>query len=52
MDTVKDRVVTEIIHELERSDAFGTMVDDLVEKKTDPFTLCDQIMAEKLKFSD
>jgi LAO/AO transport system kinase len=51
LDTVTDRVVTEIMKELERSDTFDTMVNDLVEKKTDPFTLCDQIMAEKLKIS-
>lgn len=51
LDTLKDRVVTEIMKELERSDIFGTMVNDLVEKKTDPFTLCDKIMAEKFKIS-
>jgi LAO/AO transport system kinase len=51
LDTVKDRVVTEIMKELERSHTFDTMVNDLVEKKTDPFTLCDQIMTEKFKIS-
>jgi LAO/AO transport system kinase len=51
MDTVKDRVVTEIMKDLEHSGDFGAMVNDLVEKKTDPFTLCDQIMAKKLKAS-
>jgi LAO/AO transport system kinase len=50
-DTVKDRVVTEIMRELERSEAFDAMIEDLVEKRTDPFTLCDQIVAEKLKIA-
>jgi LAO/AO transport system kinase len=50
-DTVKDRVVTEIMEELQRSDGFDAMIQDLVEKRTDPFTLCDQILTEKLKVS-
>jgi len=50
-DTLKDRVVTEIMQELQRSDDFDAMIEDLVEKRTDPFTLCDQIMAEKFKIS-
>ena len=52
LDTVKDSVVSVILKELEGSHIFERMISDLVEKKTDPFTLCDQIMAEKLKFSD
>jgi LAO/AO transport system kinase len=51
VDTVKDRIVTEIVQELKGSDTFDAMVDDLVEKKTDPFTLCDRILAEKCKIS-
>lgn len=47
-DTIKDRVITEIMQKLERSDTFDAMIEDLVEKRTDPFTLCDHIMAEKL----
>jgi LAO/AO transport system kinase len=46
-DTVRETVVREIMGELENSDTFEQMVDDLVEKKTDPFTLCDQIMADR-----
>jgi LAO/AO transport system kinase len=50
-DTVKDRVVTEIMEALEQSDGFDAMIEALVEKKTDPFTLCDRIVSEKWKFS-
>ncbi len=46
VDTVKERVVTEIMQELEHSETFKNMIDDLVERRVDPFTLCDRIMAE------
>jgi LAO/AO transport system kinase len=47
VDTIKESFVAEIIHELERSEHFEQMIDDLVEKKTDPLSLCEQIMTEK-----
>jgi LAO/AO transport system kinase len=47
VDTIKERVVTDMIHELESSEKFEQLIDDLVEKKTDPFSLCEKIMTEQ-----
>ena len=47
IDTVKESVVTEIVRKLENSESFQGMIDDLVEKRTDPFTLCEQIVSEQ-----
>ena len=44
MDTIKEAVNTRIMRQLESSESFQTMIDELAEKRTDPFTLCDQIM--------
>ena len=49
VDTIKESVVTEMMQELELSETFQQMIDDLVEKRVDPFTLCDKIMAERIK---
>ena len=49
IDTIKESVVTEIVQELENSETFEQMIDDVVEKRTDPFTLCDQLLAERFK---
>ncbi|MDY6987597.1 MAG: methylmalonyl Co-A mutase-associated GTPase MeaB [Thermodesulfobacteriota bacterium] len=49
VDTIKESVVTEIMEDLEASDAFEDMLDDIAEKRTDPFTLCEQIMKERMK---
>jgi len=49
IDTIKESVVAEIVQDLENSEAFEQMIDDVVQKRTDPFTLCDQIMADKMK---
>jgi len=49
VDTIKENVVTEIMQYLEASETFEKMLDDIAEKKTDPFTLCEQIMAERMK---
>lgn len=49
IDTIKESVVAEMMQELENSETFEQMIDDVVEKRTDPFTLCDQIMADKMK---
>jgi len=48
-DTIKENVVTEIMQDLEASEIFEEMLDDIAEKRTDPFTLCEQIMAERMK---
>ncbi len=48
-DNIKETVMTKIMAELEGSDEFEQMIDDLVKRRTDPFTLCDRIVAEKLK---
>jgi LAO/AO transport system kinase len=47
VDTIKERVVADMIHELESSEKFEQLIDDLVEKKTDPFSLCEKIMTEQ-----
>lgn len=49
VDTIQESFVSEMIHELERSEELEQMIDDLVEKRTDPFSLCEQIMAERIK---
>jgi LAO/AO transport system kinase len=51
IDTIKENVLTEIMQELEASETFEEMLDDMVEKRTDPFTLCERIMAERMKKS-
>jgi LAO/AO transport system kinase len=48
IDIIKESVVAEIMAELEHSNTFDKMIDDLVEKRVDPFTLCDKIMAERI----
>jgi LAO/AO transport system kinase len=40
VDTIKESFVAEMIQELERSEGFEQMIDDLVEKRTDPISLC------------
>ena len=47
VDTIKDTFVSQMIHELEGSEEFEQMIDDLVEKRIDPFSLCQQIMTER-----
>jgi LAO/AO transport system kinase len=49
VDTIKESFVAEIVHDLERSEEFTQMIDDLADKKTDPLSLCEQIMTEKMK---
>jgi quercetin dioxygenase-like cupin family protein len=49
VDTIKESFLAEMIHELERSEGFEQMIDDLVEKRIDPFSLCQQIMEERIK---
>jgi LAO/AO transport system kinase len=49
IDTIKESVVAEIVQDLENSETFEQMIDDVVQKRLDPFTLCDQIMAERFK---
>jgi LAO/AO transport system kinase len=45
-DTIKETVTTEIIDRLQNTPSFSTMIDALVEKRTDPFTLCETIMED------
>ncbi len=47
-DTLKENVVTELMQELEQSESFEQMIDDLVEKRVDPFTLSEKIMGERM----
>ena len=47
VDAIKDSFVAEIIQEIERSKEFEQMIDDLVEKRIDPFSLCQQIMTKR-----
>jgi LAO/AO transport system kinase len=49
IDTIKESLVARVVDELKASDDFETMIDDLVEKRTDPFSLCERIMAEKME---
>ncbi len=49
IDTINESVVTEIVQELENSETLEQMIDDVVEKRTDPFTLCDKLLAERFK---
>ena len=44
MDTIKEAVTTEIVEKLRHAPSFDAMIDGLVEKTTDPFTLCEDIM--------
>lgn len=48
VDAIKESFVAEMIQELERSEGFEQMIDDLVEKRTDPISLCEQIMRERM----
>jgi LAO/AO transport system kinase len=48
VDTIKESFVAQIMAELEASDGFDQMIDDLIEKRTDPYSLCEQIITEKL----
>lgn len=47
-DTIKETVIAGILKELEGSDILNAMIDDLVDKKTDPFTLCEKILETTL----
>jgi LAO/AO transport system kinase len=49
VDTIKESFVAQLIHDLERSEEFEQMIDDLADKKTDPLSLCEQIMTERMK---
>jgi LAO/AO transport system kinase len=49
VDAIKESFVAEMIQELERSEGFEQMIDDLVEKRTDPISLCEQIMRERIR---
>jgi LAO/AO transport system kinase len=49
VDTIKEVFVAEMIQELERSEEFEQMIDDLVEKRIDPFSLCQRIMTKQLR---
>ena len=49
VDTIKESLVARMIDELKASDDFEKMIDDLVEKRTDPFSLCERIMADKME---
>jgi LAO/AO transport system kinase len=48
VDTIKESLVGKMIDELKQSAEFEKMIDDLVEKRTDPFSLCERIMADRL----
>jgi len=43
-DTINETIVGGIMKELKNDHRLNAMIDDLVNKKTDPFTLCDQIL--------
>lgn len=45
-DTIKETVTTEIIDRLTGSQSFHEMLEQLVNKETDPFTLCETIMED------
>ena len=49
VDTIKEIFVAEMIHKLEHSEEFEQMIEDLVEKRIDPFSLCQQIMTEQIR---
>jgi LAO/AO transport system kinase len=49
VDTIKEIFVAEMIHKLAHSEEFEQMIDDLVEKRIDPFSLCQRIMTEQLR---
>jgi len=51
IDNIKEGIFKEIIDDLKASDSLDKMIDDLVQKKVDPFTLCEQIIAKKLRRS-
>ena len=48
VDTIKESFVAKMIDDLKHSDDFEKMIDDLVEKRTDPFSLCERIMKERI----
>jgi LAO/AO transport system kinase len=45
-DTIKETVTTEIIDKLQALPSFDAMIDGLVDKQTDPFTLCEDLLEE------
>jgi LAO/AO transport system kinase len=47
-DTLKETVFAGLMDALKAADALDAMVDDLVDKQTDPFTLCDEILKTTL----
>jgi LAO/AO transport system kinase len=49
VDTIKESFVEKVIEEIKASEDFDKMIDDLVEKRTDPFSLCEQILADKME---
>jgi putative protein kinase ArgK-like GTPase of G3E family len=49
IDTIKETVVADIVQDFENSETFEQMIDNVVQKRMDPFTLCDQILADKMK---
>lgn len=50
-DTIAETVVKTVMRDLESSGTFEHMVDDLVAKRADPFTLCDRIVQNRIKRS-
>lgn len=48
-DMVVETVAGRIIRDLEESGGVETILDDLVEKRTDPFTLCDKIVTDAIR---
>ncbi|MGD8512664.1 MAG: methylmalonyl Co-A mutase-associated GTPase MeaB [Deltaproteobacteria bacterium] len=49
IDTIKETVVADIVQDFENSETFEQMIDNVVQKRMDPFTLCDQLLADKMK---
>jgi LAO/AO transport system kinase len=49
VDTIKESFVSEIVQDLQSSEEFKQMIDDLAEKKTDPLSLCEHIMMQRMK---
>ena len=45
-DIIKETVTRDVAERVQRASSFEQMIDALVEKKTDPFTLCEEIMEE------
>jgi len=49
LDLVKQRVIEDFLMGLEQSAEFGSIVEDMVAKKLDPYTACDMIINKRLK---